>query len=290
MKLRFLLLFTAFVLLGDADSRAAASGDANWPQFRGLGSRGVSTNAKLPERWSATEDVAWKAEIPGHSWSSPIVWGDRVFVLTAVTAGASEVPKKGLYLGGERPNAQRPEYEWKMLCLDLNSGKARWERTLHQGIPAQPVHVKNTFVSETPVTDGERVYSYIGNVGVFASDLEGRPVWSKPIDPHKMRYGWGPAASPALYRERLYLINDNDEQSYILALDAQTGKEVWRTDRDEKSNWSTPFVWENTRRTEIVTPGTGAVRSYDLEGKLLWSLNGMSSITIATPYADNDLV
>ena len=150
--------------------------------------------------------------------------------------------------------------------------------------------LQNSYASETPVTDGERVYACFGNVGVFCLDLEGRPVWSKPLPPHAMRHGWGTAASPVLHRDRLYLVNDNDEQSYLLALDKLSGKEAWRVDRDEKSNWSTPYVWENGQQTEIVTPGTDKVRAYGLDGKLLWWFKGMSSITIATPYADRGLL
>jgi outer membrane protein assembly factor BamB len=134
------------------------------------------------------------------------------------------------------------------------------------------------------------VYSYFGNVGVFCLDLEGHPVWSKALEPHKTRASWGTAASPVLHGDRLYLVSDNDEKSYLLALDKRTGKEIWRLDRDERSNWSTPYVWENKQRSEIITAGTGKVRSYDLDGKLLWWFKGMSSITIATPYADQDLL
>jgi outer membrane protein assembly factor BamB len=218
------------------------------------------------------------------------VWGDRVFLTTAVTAEPSELPKKGLYLGGERPNAPRPEHEWKVVCLDLASGKVRWERVVHRGEPAGPIHTKNSYASETPVTDGERVYAYLGNVGVFCLDMEGKEVWSKPLEAHKMANSWGTAASPLLHGDRLYVLNDNAEQSYLLALDKRTGKEVWRVDRDEKSNWSTPNVWENDLRSEIVTAGSGKVRAYDLDGKLLWWFKGMSSITIGTPYADGGLV
>ncbi len=264
--------------------------EANWPQFRGPGALGVSTSTNLPEHWSAAENVVWKAEIPGRGWSSPIVWGDRVFVTTAVDSGASEPPKKGLYLGGERPNAPRPTQEWKLVCLDLSSGKVRWERVVHRGEPPGPKHLKNSYASETPVTDGERVYVSVGNVGVYGLDFAGQEVWSRPLPAHKTRAGWGTAASPVLHRDRLYLVSDNEEQSYLLALDKRTGKEAWRVDRDEKSNWSTPYVWENEQRTEIVTAGTGKVRAYDLEGKLLWWLKGMSSITIATPYADQGLL
>ena len=275
-------------------SGLAASGglaaEANWPQFRGPGARGISPSTNLPDQWSSSNNVAWKAEIPGRGWSSPIVWGDRVFVTTAVNSGASEAPKKGLYLGGERPNDPHPEHEWKVLCLDLSTGKVQWEHVVHRGEPPGPKHLKNSYASETPVTDGERVYALVGNVGVFCLDYAGHEVWSKPLEPHKMRAGWGTAGSPVLQGDRLYVVSDNDQQSYLLALDKRTGKEVWRVNRDEGSNWSTPYVWENPQRTEIVTAGTGKVRAYDLEGKLLWWLKGMSSITIATPYADQGLL
>ena len=126
-------------------------------------------------------------------------------------------------------------------------------------------------------------------MGVFCFDFKGKPVWQYKIEPHTMRFGWGTAASPILYGDRLYIVNDNEQESYLLALNKLTGKKVWRVDRDEKSNWSTPFVWKNEKRTEIVTPGSGKVRSYDLDGKLLWWFQGMSHITVATPYADGGL-
>ena len=140
------------------------------------------------------------------------------------------------------------------------------------------------------MTDGERVYCYFGNVGVFCFDFDGNLVWKLALEPHKTRYGWGTAASPVLHDGRLYLVNDNENQSYLLAIDAKSGNEVWRVPRDEKSNWATPYVWKNEARTEIVTPGTGLNRSYDLDGKVLWTLKGMSSITIATPYVQNGLL
>src|SRR5882724_2246927 len=262
----------------------------SWPQFRGPGARGVATSTNFPDHWSATENVVWKVEIPGRGWSSPIVWCDRVFLTTAIGSGEVEPAKKGLYFGGERKETPRTDHQWKLLCVDLPTGKVQWEQVIHHGQPAGPIHIKNTYASETPVTDGERIYVYLGNVGVFCFDSLGRSVWSKTIEPHKMRAAWGTASSPILYRDRLYVVNDNEEQSYLLALDKLTGKEIWRVDRDEKSNWSTPFVWQNAKRTEIVTAGSGKVRSYDSEGKLLWWLKGMSSITIGTPYAQEDLL
>ena len=284
-------MVVAAALCGNLGSSGVLAGEANWPQFRGAGARGVTSSTNLAEHWSASENVAWKAEIPGRGWSSPIVWGDRVFVTTAVNSGTYEEPKKGLYIGGERPNAPRPEHQWKVVSLDLASGKVLWERVVHRGEPTGPIHVKNSYASETPVTDGERVYACFGSVGVFCLDFAGKEVWSKPLESHKVKSGWGTAASPVLHGDRLYLVCDNEEHSSILALDKGTGKEVWRVDReDEKSNWSTPCVWENEQRCEIVTAGSGKVRAYDVEGKLLWWLKGMSSITIGTPYADGGLL
>jgi len=262
----------------------------HWPQFRGPGGRGIADGPDLPDRWSASENIAWKTDVPGRGWSSPIVWGNRVFLTTAVNTGELEPPKKGLYFGGNRPEPRTVQEEYKLICLDLVSGKTRWERTVHRGQPGSPIHLKNSYASETPVTDGERVYAYFGNQGLYCFDLEGHAVWSRRFEPRATRNGWGTAASPVLYSDRLYILNDNDEESYLLCLDKRTGSEVWRVVRDEGSNWSTPFIWQNDLRTEIVTSGTDKVRSYDLEGKLLWWFTGMSTIAIATPYTDQGLL
>ena len=285
---------TLLVLLGclvaAGSSHSAAAGDTTWPQFRGPYAAGVSTNTSLPDRWSATENVEWKTDLPGRSWSSPIVWGNRVFLTAVVNLGESETPKKGLYLGGERPEPSKSEHHWKVLGLDLATGKVAWEQTVHRGAPQTSVHLKNSYGAETPVTDGERLYALFGNVGVFALTLDGREVWSKRLEPRKTRYGWGTAASPGLHGGRLFIVNDNDDQAELLALDAKTGRELWRVARDEKSNWATPFIWENGQRTELVTSGSRAVRSYDLDGKLLWSFRGMSGIVIPTPCAGDGLL
>jgi outer membrane protein assembly factor BamB len=176
-------------------------------------------------------------------------------------------------------------------CFDWQTGRKLWERQVYQGPPTTPAHLKNTYASETPVTDGERVYAYFGSVGLLSCfDLAGKEIWSKKWGPFKMRYGWGTGASPVLHKDRIYLVNDNEEKSFVVALNKRTGEEIWRVERDEKSNWATPFVWENELRTELVTPGTQKVRSYDLEGKLLWEFRGMSVIAIPTPFTKFGLV
>ncbi len=261
-----------------------------WPQFRGPGARGVAPGDRVPLHWSASENVEWKTDLPGRGWSSPIVWGDSVFLTTVINQGVSEEPKKGLYFGGDRPDPPESVHQWIVCCLDLNSGTIRWQKQVHEGRPESSIHLKNSFASETAVTDGTFVYVCFGNLGLYCFDFDGRLIWERPIEPRKTRLGWGTAASPVLHDGRLYYVYDNEEASWLMALDAATGNEIWRVDRDEKSNWATPYVWQNGLRTEIVTPGTGKVRSYDLDGHLLWEFGGMSSITIATPYEYDGLL
>jgi len=261
-----------------------------WPQFRGPGARGISEASDLPTRWSTTENVAWVADIPGLGWGSPVVWDETVYLTTVVSAEPVEEPLGGLYRGRETWSPSGAEHRWLVYALDAATGRLRWEREVHRGTPARGHHIKNTLASETPVTDGESVFVYFGNLGVFCLDTDGRLRWSHDIDPAPTRLEWGTAASPVLHDDRLYVVNDNDGQSHLFALSAETGNEVWRVTRDEGTNWSTPFVWENELRTEIVVSGTDKVRSYDLGGTMLWELTGMSSITIPTPFAEFDLL
>jgi outer membrane protein assembly factor BamB len=274
----------ALLLAGGSDA------ETHWPQFRGPHGLGVAEEKNLPDTWSTTRNVVWKTASPFRGWSSPVVWGDWVFVTTAVKEGKSETPAKGLYLGGERLRPPEEVHHWMVYCLDWKTGKVLWKKEAHRGRPQSTHHAKNSYASETPVTDGRRVYAYFGNLGLFCYDLDGNEVWSQKWKTYKTRYGWGTAASPALHQDRLYLVNDNEEESFLVALDKDTGKQVWRVERDEKSNWSTPYVWENDRRIEIVTAGSHKVRSYGLDGKLLWELSGMSSITIPTPFAKGGLL
>ena len=157
---------------------------------------------------------------------------------------------------------------------------------MFRGVPKQGHHLKNTYASETAVTDGEMVYFLFGNAGLYAFDMNGNAKWSRAYEPRNTRYGWGTAASPILYKGRLYVVDDNDEHSFIDVLDKKTGAVITKIDRaGEGTNWATPFIWENDKRTELIVNGTKHVRSYDLDGKLLWEFSGMSSIAIPTPFA-----
>ncbi|MEO2197081.1 MAG: PQQ-binding-like beta-propeller repeat protein [bacterium] len=258
-----------------------------WPRFRGPDGAGIVTmpdDPALPDTWSRTQNVVWRTDIPGVGWSSPVVWGRTVFVTAVVSDGAVEAPIGGLYRDGERPPPV-DVHHWMAYAVDLDSGDIRWQTELFSGAPDHSKHLKNSFASETPVTDGERLYVYFGNVGVFCLDLDGRELWSVEWPPVRTRSGWGTGASPVLHNGRLYVVSDNDDQSFITALSAETGAEVWRTPRDEGTNWATPYVWEHEVRTEIVTTGADQVRSYDLDGRLLWQLGGLSSITVPMPFS-----
>jgi len=262
-----------------------------WSQFRGPGARGLAAGeGSPPSVWSETENVRWRRELPGTGWSSPVVWDDRIFVTAARSTGDVEPIKKGLYFGGNRPEPPKEEHVWTASAVDFETGRVLWERELHRGVPATPRHLKNSYASETPATDGERLYAHFGHLGTWALDLDGEVVWKKSWPPHEMRFGWGTAASPVLHQGRLYLVNDNEDESSLTVLEAATGKEIFRVARDEPSNWATPFVWENRERTELVIPGRNKVRSYDLDGKVLWELGGMSSIVIPTPFTAHGLL
>jgi outer membrane protein assembly factor BamB len=280
------VLLLPFLLVFVWPRSARAATVEHWPQFRGPGSTGVAVDdPRLPDRWSQTENLAWKTDIPGRGWSSPVVWGDHIFLTTVISTAPEEPAKKGLYLGGNRPEPPNAEHRWMVYAVDFRTGKIRWEREVQRAVPKSSRHLKNSFASETPVTDGERIYAYFGNIGLFCFDFSGKLVWQQRYNPVATRYGWGTAASPVLHRGRLYIVNDNDDQSYLASLDARTGRQIWRVNRDEKSNWATPYVWEHDGKAEIVTNGTGRIRSYDLDGKLLWELGGASSIVIPTPFS-----
>jgi outer membrane protein assembly factor BamB len=264
-----------------------------WPQFRGARAGVAEDDPRLPETWSDTANVIWKTSIPGLAWSSPVVAGDHVFVTSAISTGTEAAPLKGLYDPGDDQGSVKSSavHRFVVYDLDVRTGAVRWERELHRGAPPIARHIKNSFASETPVTDGERVYVYFGSIGLVAAlDFSGSVVWRTDIGAFEGHLGFGGAASPALHGGRLYITNDNTVRSFIVSIDARSGKEVWRVGREERGNWSTPFVWTHDLRTEIVTAGTGRVRSYDLDGRLLWELRGMTTLTVPTPFAAHGLV
>ncbi|MBX9600320.1 MAG: PQQ-binding-like beta-propeller repeat protein [Bryobacteraceae bacterium] len=295
-----------------------AAADPEWPRFRGPDANPTSANARLPEKWSKTENVEWAAEIPGRGWSSPVVTGGRVFVTTVTTDGKSKVPQTGTEYSNEYlaelmkqglPEAEvmkrlnerdieMPEevqLHYFLYCLDLKSGAVNWKKEFYSGRPPGGRHRKNSFASETPVTDGKNVYLYVANLGLYAFDLKGKKVWHTPLEANPIYLEFGTGASPVLHGDQIIIVSDNEKQQFIASYDKRTGKQLWRTDREigakgRRSGWATPFVWTNPVRTEIVTIGPGEAVSYDLEGKELWRLGGMAITPIPTPFAHDGLL
>ena len=287
-RMRIVMLPFAVMLLVSS----AVSAQENWPRLRGADATGVvADDPRLPDTWDRETNVRWKAEIPGWGWSSPVVWGDRVFVTSVHGDASYEGPKGGMYLGRGRQEPPDGVHHWMVYALDLATGERLWEREAHGGAPGFPRHPKNTYASETPTTDGERLYVLFGDLGLWAYDFDGNELWSVPIPVRETKWGYGAAASPIVHDGQVILVYDNEEDSYIAAYDAATGEETWRVARDEPSTWATPFLWQNELRTEIVVAGRQRNRSYSLDGELLWHFDGsMSSLTIPSPFASDGLL
>ncbi|HUQ71243.1 MAG TPA: PQQ-binding-like beta-propeller repeat protein, partial [Planctomycetaceae bacterium] len=281
--------FRLLVACGLGLVTASACG-ADWSQFRGPNGNSVVEGSKHPVEWSEESGVAWKVKIPGRGWSQPVVAGDKVFVTTAV-AENEEPPRRfdgGLPLGAR--NATQDDYQWKVFCLSADTGQILWEDTPYEGKPAQPKHRGNTYASETPATDGERVIASFGAKGVVCYNLAGKRQWEKSLGGYPMQANWGTGSSPIIEGDLVYVQCDNQTESFLVALDTKTGDERWRVARDEKSNWSTPYLWRNKLRTELVVAGGKMMRSYDpASGKLLWEMAG-SGRTSVSPVGDAELL
>jgi outer membrane protein assembly factor BamB len=269
--------FSLLVLAAALALATAPALSQDWPQFRGAGSDNVAGAVGLPSEWGAEKNLAWKIRIPGQGWSSPVIAGDRVFVTTAVEEEAPEKVERRLKGG---------LYRWEVHCLDLATGKTLWRRVAHEGAPRIATHQGNTYASETPVTDGRRVYAYFGMTGLFAYDMEGYLVWQKDLGAFPMQADWGTSSSPLLHDGTLFLQVDSEGDSFLVALDAETGKEIWRALRDEGSNWSSPVIWRNEKRTELVAAGR-KVRSYDPKtGERLWEMSLGGGRCSSSPAGD----
>ena len=296
--------------------------DMVWPQFRGPQSNPVGKDIRLPERWSKTENVEWSQEIPGRGWSSPVVSGGKVYVTTVTTDGRSKPPQIGTEYSEdyvqellrqnlsmkqiidrltardiELPNEVTVHYF--VYCFNLKTGNLEWKKEFYTGRPPGGRHRKNSFTSESPATDGKHVYVYVADLGLWAFDGKGEFVWTTKLEPSPHQLDVGSGSSPVLTEKFVVILNDNEKQQYLAAFDKQTGKLIWRTDRDlggkgqdklERSGWSTPFVWQHELRTEIVAIGPGQVISYDLSGKELWRMSGMSGTPIPTPFSYDGLL
>ena len=270
----------------------------HWPSFRGPNASGVADGHPTPVKWNATsgESVLWKTPIPGMAVSSPIVWGDRVFVSTAVSSDPNATIRTGLY-GDVKPSTDLSMHSWRLVALDKRTGKVVWERVAHEGVPRTKRHPKSSQASPTPVTDGRHVVVSFGSEGLYTYDVDGKLLWKRDLgvlnagwfyDPD---YEWGVGSSPIIWKDSVIVQCDIQKNSFIAAFDVATGQSLWRTPREEIPSWSTPAIYEGNGRAELVTQATNFTRGYDPStGQELWRLSGNSEIAIPTPIIGQNLI
>jgi outer membrane protein assembly factor BamB len=260
---------------------AAATVDEarNWPQWRGPLGTGEAPHAKPPLEWSETKNVRWKVPIPGIGKSTPVVWNDRVFVTSAIP------------LTPTKPGAADAVHQFVLFALSRADGKVMWQKTVHEGKPHEGSHVDGTFASGSALTDGKRVYAYFGSRGLYAFDLSGKMLWEKQLGQMQTRNGFGEGNSPALYGETMVIIWDHEGADHIIAFDAATGNEKWRTERDEPTTWATPHIVVHEGRAQAVVPGTNKMVSYDLAtGKVVWQTPGLTLNQIPSAVSGDGMV
>jgi len=291
MKRITLLLLGLFLVYFNARAQ-------NWPQFRGPGASGVVEGQPAAVHWDAPKSVntRWKTAIPGLAHSSPVVWGNKIFLTTAITSAAKDETRYGLF-GDVAPVKEDPKHTWKVYALDKRTGKILWERVAYEGLPKVKRHPKSTHADSTPATDGKHVIALFGSHGLYAYDLNGKLLWKQDLgvldagwfyDPD---YQWEYGASPIIYKNMVIVQADIQKNSFIAAYDIKNGKRLWMTPREEIPSWSTPTVYEGKTRAELVTNGTRAIRGYDPEtGKELWRLGPNSEVATPTPIFAHDLI
>ena len=280
-----------FLSLSIALSIQADESDSEsyWAQWRGPTWNGVAPNGNPPTTWSETENLDWKTAIPGKGWATPVIWGDRIFVLTSIALDKEMVVPDLIPSGTPRINPHpRVITTWKpqqsvVICLDRGTGEILWNRVVHEAMPHQGHHRKGGYASASPVTDGTHLFSYFGSFGLYCHDFEGHLIWKKNLQTHAIEDSLGEGSSPALSGNTLVFIVDHELQSYVVAIDKSTGEEIWRQNREETSNWSTPRIFTHEDREQVIVNGK-AVQCYDLaSGELLWQCRGQSEGAIPMP-------
>jgi outer membrane protein assembly factor BamB len=285
-----LILPIAALLLTTFPGAQTADHDRNWPQWRGPHANGVSKTANPPIEWSETKNLRWKVEIPGRGSASPVVWGDRVFVTTAVPVGvtgdAQHAPRGGL--------PQRDVHRFLVMAIDRKTGRTVWERVAAEQQPHEAAHFDNgTWASGSPITDGQHVLAYFESFGLYAYDMTGKLLWSKDLGDKRMRNQFGEGSTPALHGNTLVIVWDhlNGDGSFIVALDKRDGKELWRVRREEIDTWATPLVLDVNGRAQVIVPAMKRIRAYDLQsGKVVWDGDGLTMNPIPSPVHDAGIV
>src|SRR5687768_16849930 len=287
-------LWTVVLCLAAVAGTAAQQPTDRWPHWRGSAHRGVAIG-DVPLTWSDTANVKWKIEIPGRGHSTPVVWGDRLFLTTAIPTGktAAAPAPEGSRRGPGGGSGAGEEHRFQVMAVDRATGKVLWQRTAATAVPHEGYHhIYGSFASNAPATDGTRVYAFFGSRGLFVYDLDGKPLWQKDLGLKlQMRLAFGEGTGVVVDEGRIYLQFDHQQEGFVVALDAATGKELWRAPRMENSSWSTPLVVQHGGRKQLVVTADTKVKSYDVDtGKVIWEVAGLGTNPIPQPVQHGDLV
>jgi outer membrane protein assembly factor BamB len=300
MKLKHTLAIASLLGLTATAAVSQQADAARWPQFRGPRASGVADGQKIPDGWDLAtgKNIEWKVEIPGLAHSSPIVWGERIYVTSAISSRPDASFRPGLY-GEGTASEDRTTHRWVVIAIDRRTGRTIWERTAYEGVPREKRHIKATYANATPATDGRYVVAFFGSQGLYAFDMAGKLAWKKDLGYLNTgaydlpEYEWGNASSPIIYKNLAIVQCDTQNESFVLASDIATGKTVWKTARQELPSWGTPTVYVPRAggRPELVTNASNYIRGYDPDtGAELWRLGGSSKITAPTPVFTTDLI
>ena len=277
---------------------SAESSDQNWPQWRGPAANGVAPGSDPPASWSEDQNIAWKVELPGRGSSTPVIWGDRLYLTTTLAQGKEpEPPPEPAAEPGQRrrrrPRALKPtqEHQYLVLAIDRNSGKTVWQTVVRQSVPHDGTHPFGNFATGSPVTDGQHLWAFFGSAGLYCLDMSGKVIWEKDFGDQQTHNNFGEGASPALAGDLVVVPWDHNGQSFVVALDKLSGDERWRANREEITSWSTPLVVEHDGTSQVITNATNKIRSYDLaSGELIWESTGMTRNVIPTPVEMDGVV
>lgn len=314
-------VLTAFFTVALSGVAVAASSES-WPSWRGAANTGFVAGAKPPVKWSDTQNIKWKTEVPGLGFSTPIVWQDRIYLLTAIETSEEDPAAKSAAAAAPTPPPPPPKggdakggdgkgrgkrggpgggfgggmkptkyHEFVVLALDRNTGKTVWQKTARREVPHEGKHGTNSFASASPTTDGEHLYAFFGSRGIYCYDLQGNLKWEKDLGNMRTRGTFGEGASPAVVGDKLIVTWDHEDGSFIVALDKKTGAEVWRKTRDEISNWSTPIIVEVDGKKQAIVAAARRTRSYDVAtGEVVWEASGLTENVIPTPVVSHGMV
>ncbi len=308
MWIKFLLVLMGFsaglvglsaeVFAGDQNAPKAAPASPNesgwsyqWPQWRGPMFSGVAPHAQPPITWSETENVRWKVEVPGQGHSTPVLWGDKLFLTLAVPVGEAFEPVRAEAPGAHDNAPVARRYAFRVAAMDRSDGSTAWSRTVRTEIPWQGRHISGSFASPSPVTDGEVLIAPFGSQGIHGLNLKGELLWQRDFGVMKVKHAHGEGGSPALHGDTVVLVWDHEGPSFLIALDRKTGKEQWKVARDQGTSWSTPIVIEQQGKAQVVVAGTDQLRGHDLAtGRQLWQVGGLSANVVASPVASGSRV